>query len=135
MNATAQKLTVDPPPRARFAAFSLGRLETKIVSSSLHLALRYVKDKNRNAGYKIEFTRAGSPGRSNCDPLFTVIKYGGTLEQLRDPGQCNGSDLERDSNVATWRTDPLTTRSRAGQVGGQDRCREPGWNGCVGAGR
>ncbi len=47
-------------PRPQFAVFSLGGLGAKIVGQSLHLALRDVKDKTRNAGYKIEFTRAGS---------------------------------------------------------------------------
>ncbi len=85
MKAAAQPFTGDPPPRARFEAFSLGGLEARIVGQSLHLALTGVKDKTRNARYKIEFTRVGSPGRSNWDPLFTVIQYARSIEELREP--------------------------------------------------
>ncbi len=85
LNATVLTFPVDPPPRARFEAFSLGGLEAKIVGQSLHLALLGVKDKTHNTGYKIEFTRVGSPGRSNWDPLFRAIKHARSIEELRDP--------------------------------------------------
>ncbi len=107
INATAQKFTGNPPPRAQFAAFPLGRLEAKIVGQSLHLALRDVKDKTRNAGYKIEFTRAGSLSRSNCDPLLTVIKYAGTLEQLRDRASAMAATW---NEIAIWHHGEPTLR-------------------------
>ncbi len=47
MNATAQPFGGDPPPRAHFAALSLGGLEAEIVGQSLHLAPPDVKDNFR----------------------------------------------------------------------------------------
>ncbi len=123
MKAAAQPFTGDPPPRARFEAFSLGGLEAKIVGQSLHLALTGVKDKTRKAGYKTEFTRARSPGRSNWDPLFTVIKYAGSIEELQDPFVLGAAYVKRFHLPPAGRAQACRiTQLMHGQLGNDDSC-------------
>ncbi len=62
---------------------------------SLQLALLSVKDKTPKTGYKIEFTRPGSPGRRNWEPMFTVIKYARSIEELRDPVALRAAYVKR----------------------------------------
>ncbi len=65
------------------------------MGDSLQLALLSVKDKTPKTGYKIEFTRPGSPGRRNWEPMFTVIKYARSIEDLRDPVALRAAYVKR----------------------------------------